>query len=82
MVRAVKMAKPSQPQQPGVSAAGATPPEPPILRDDPAGIAATRGSRKVYIYRSRIAAIPPGSDGCFGFPGVSRPERSTPGCCG
>ena len=62
----VKMAKPSQPQQPGVSAQRATPPEFPDVMDDPYGIAATKES---VIVRSQSAAIPAGSDACFAFPG-------------
>jgi len=68
-----KMAKPSQPQQPGVSAARDTPGISDPM-DDPNGIAATKGQRNVLI-RSPSAAIPAGSDGCFAFPGVSLVPR-------
>jgi len=75
------MAKPSQPQQPGVERA---------TRDTPGFFRPSGRSRRDRSYdsptegaflRSRLAAIPLGSDCCFAFPGVSRTARSTPGCC-
>jgi len=64
----LKMAKPSQQQQPGVSATRDTPGFS-TSTDDPKGIAAMTGQSKAYISATGGAAIPPGSEAGLLFRG-------------